>query len=403
MAYLISQYPTTGHAYILREVRTLRARGWNIQTISIRGADRPSEKLSPEERDEELRTWYVKPGGWRAAWKTHVAMLLRTPGIYLRGWSYAWHLPRPHGVSRLRALLYFAEAVVAGTWIRNAGIPHVHAHFSTTVALILSHMFPVSFSMTLHGPDEFADARAFALAEKVRRASFVITISQYGRDQVIQHSPAPAPPVEVCRLGVDPERFPYRAPTAKPDVFHLLCVARLAPVKGHRILFAAMERLVLEGRRLRLTLAGDGPDRPALERDAATWGLDELVHFEGWTGQERLRELYRDADLFVLPSFAEGIPVVLMEAMAAGVPCVASAVCGVPELIHDGVEGLLVAPSDDEGLAAAIARLMDCPDLRCWLSLAAREKIVSEYNLESNAGALASILARRLAADSSVT
>jgi glycosyltransferase involved in cell wall biosynthesis len=172
-------------------------------------------------------------------------------------------------------------------------------------------------------------------------------------------------------------------------------VARLAHVKGHRHLLEAVGRLVHDGHPVRLRLVGDGPDRASLEARVRQLEIDQYVVFEGWQTQDAVRGLYERADAFVLASLAEGIPVVLMEAMAMAIPCVATWVAGIPELITDGVDGLLTAPSDEDGLVRAISALHQDPELCRRLGTAARQKILADYDLTANVGRLAAILRRQ--------
>jgi colanic acid/amylovoran biosynthesis glycosyltransferase len=198
--------------------------------------------------------------------------------------------------------------------------------------------------------------------------------------------------VRVSRLGVDPEAYSPRPFRWNPSPFEILCVGRLVARKGFYVLFTALERLVLEGRAVRLRIAGDGPERLGLERDAAERGLMRHVIFEGWQNTAGVSALYQQADIFALPSFAEGIPVVLMEAMATEIACVATSIAGIPELIRNDVDGLLVQPSNEEELAAALARLLDEPELRLRLGKSARQRVVECYDLGRNTAEFAAML-----------
>jgi Glycosyl transferases group 1 len=207
----------------------------------------------------------------------------------------------------------------------------------------------LGYSITVHGPDEFYDVPGYQLAEKIAGVSFICTIGKFARNQLMKiSSPRYWSKFEIAPLGVDPERFAPRRESLV-DIFEMICVGRLVPAKGQHILVAAMSPLDREGRKVRLRLVGDGPDRRSLEQQVQANGLTDSVIIEGAVNQDRIRSLYRAANLFVLPSFAEGIPVVLMEAMAMEIPVVTTFVNGIPELIRDGVDGRLVAPSDDEG------------------------------------------------------
>jgi glycosyltransferase involved in cell wall biosynthesis len=293
--------------------------------------------------------------------------------------------------------LYFAEAVIAGRWMMAEGYSHFHVHFSSTVGLLVTAVFPLTMSITLHGPDEFTDPAGFHLERKVSASSFVCAISHFARSQVMRFcDPSQWSKVEVSRLGVDTALYAPRTHRDQPDLFELICVGRLAPVKAQHVLLGAVSRLVRDGYRVRLRLVGDGPERGLLEARAVELGIESSVVFEGWRNQDAVLALYHQADIFVLASFAEGVPVVLMEAMAMEIPCVATWVAGIPELITDGAQGLLVAPSDEEGLARAIARLLDDPELRRRLGQAGRARVLEQYDLDTNFSRMAEIVRSRL-------
>jgi glycosyltransferase involved in cell wall biosynthesis len=398
LAYLVSRYPTTNHTFILREIRQLREEGWEIEVISISPADRPVDDLTPVEREEQQRTRYVKSAGGAAILGAHLATLFRHPGGYLQGIWSALTLDGAN-LGRLFAnLFYFAEAVVAGHWMRQAGLTHCHTHFSSTVALLLGRVFPVTWSATIHGPDEFNEPAGFHLAVKCDEARFVIAISQYGRSQLMRWSNAVSwPRFEVCPLGVDPSVYEPVLFRPRPEPYQLICVGRLAPQKAQRVLIEAVASLAGQGRAVHLRIVGGGPDQAALQQRIAGLGLASRVTLTGALNQDEVLELYRQTDIFALASFAEGVPVVLMEAMAMQIPCVTTWITGVPELIRDGVDGLLVPPSDPEALAAAIARLMDDPDLRQRLGQQGRQRVLERYDLTANTRRLAEIFNRRLA------
>ncbi len=164
------------------------------------------------------------------------------------------------------------------------------------------------------------------------------------------------------------------------------------------VLLNVAARLLSANRRIHVRYVGDGPDRAALEKGAQELGIAGSVTFEGSVNQDRIRTFYEVADVFVLPSFAEGIPVVLMEAMAMEIPCIATWITGIPELIRNGVDGLLVAPSNESALAAAVTRFMDDADLRLRIGKAGRERILEAYNLKPSVKRLAEVFQRHLGA-----
>lgn len=396
IAILIAQHPAINHAVILREVRYLRAR-LDVSTASIRSADRPLDQLAPEEKDEAERTFYVKAQGFDGAFSAYIATLFSRPGRVLGGTLYAVRLSRFHPKQLVLNLAYLAQALIVGQWMRRNGLQHLHTHYSSTVALFVQRVFGFEISISFHGPDEFNDPRGFLIPEKVAASTFVRAISHYARSQLMKSSATGDwDKIEVAYMGVDPGTFsprPFR-PSASP--VEIICVGRLAPVKAQHILIAAIDLLVHENRNVLLHLVGGGPDRESLERDVANRGVERHVVFHGFTPQEKLDGLYRQADIFALPSFAEGVPGVLMEAMAMEIPCVATWITGVPELIRNGVDGLLVAPSDVDGFAAAIRLLIDDEDLRLRIGEAGRRRILDRFDFGKNSVVLAGIIQRRM-------
>ncbi len=400
LAYLISQYPAINHTFILREIRALRALGFELCIISVRSPDRPTEELSDEEREEAVETFAVLAAGTGRVLAAHLDTLLRRPIAYLGGILYALRLARLDLKRTFANVFYFGEAVVVGNHLRRLALWHVHTHFSSTVALLVARIFPVTFSVTIHGPDEFNDVVGFYVKEKVACAAFVCAISQYALSQLMKAcEPRHWSKLEVCALGVDPSLFQPRPHRDNPERFEILCVGRLAPAKAQHVLIGAVDRLRRQGRPLRLRLVGDGPDRPRLEALIAERGLRDHVRLEGRCSQQRVQALCRETDLVALASFAEGVPVALMEAMAMEIPCVATRICGIPELIRHGIDGWLVPPADEEQLTEAIASLMDDPALRRRLGSSARARVIDCYHLGRNTERLAEIYRRRLASN----
>lgn len=398
IAYLLSHYPTLAHTYLLREVRGLRAQGIDVHVASIRRHGLDEASLPPEEREEAQRTFYILGSGAPAL----IAALLRTavsrPAPFLRGLARAISMGAWNPRKTVYSLAYFVEAVSAGTWMLRNGISHFHTHYATTPGLLLVTVFPITMSMTIHGYEEFIDPYGKFLPEKIAACRFACAISRFARSQMIYIVPYEMwDRIDVSPLGINVATYapvPFRE---SPQPFEIICVGRLTAVKAHQVLLGAVERLVRSGRNVRLRLVGGGEEQPAIERRIADLGIGDHVILDGWKTQSEVRELYSRSDAFALASCAEGVPVVLMEAMAMRIPCVATRITGIPELIRDGVEGLLVTPSDEEEMAAAIARLYDDAELRLRVAEAGRQKIITHYNLEMNVERLAGIFSRRLA------
>ena len=402
IAYLVSQYPAYSHTFILREVLQLRQFDVSIVVASINLPDRPLEKLTDTERDEAEHTFYIKSQGvLKAAVALGKTLALNPLGL-LRGVKHAvklggWDLKR-----LLYHVFYLAEALLVGHWMRSQNIKHLHVHFATpaaSVGMLVKTVFGYGFSFTVHGPDEFYDAAGYNLPEKILAADFVFCISHYARSQVMKLSPVQAwPKFDVCRLGVDTQRF-IPAPSSKQTgTCNLLCVGRLTPAKGQAILLEAVAQLQKLGIFVTLTLVGMGPDEQSLRQYAERLGIGGQVQFTGAVDQDHILDYYQAADMFVLPSFAEGLPVVLMEAMAMEIPCITTAITGIPELIDNGRDGLLVPASDSEGLTQAIERLVKDPVLRRQLGKAGRLKVLSDYDLNKNTRHLFEKLNQRMRA-----
>ena len=389
IAYLLSQYPAVNHVFMLREVRFLSQLGIEIQVASIRNPDRDTGLMTAAEQEEARSTYYVKSSGLFRLVLAHAHTLLSRPGHYIRGLAGA--------LRNLYGLFYFTEAVAVGYWMRHHGLTHVHTHYASAVGVLVRRIFPVTLSIAFHGPAEFEDPAGSRLAEKVHECLFCCAISQYGVSQLMYACGYPEwPKLELTALGVDPSGFPPRPFRAKPSPFQIICVGRLAAVKGQHVLIAAMAALVQEGRHIRLRFVGDGPDRAALGQDVENRGLAGCVLFEGNLNQDKLLDLYRESDVLVLSSFAEGLPVVLMEAMAMEIPCVAPWVNGIPEIVSHAADGLLVPPGDAEALAHAIGGLMDDAEFRGTLGQNARLKILEKFDLRRNTEHLAQVFQRRL-------
>lgn len=379
---------------ILREIRLLRAH-FEIETISVRAPDRPVDQLSAEERDEAKRTFYVNPGGAPAALKALLAVLFSNPAGFVRGFFYAIKLAGFHVRQLGLNLGYFAQAAIVGCFMRGKRLTHLHTHYSSTVALLVHRTFGFEISMSIHGPDEFNDPAGFWIKEKVAACTFVRAISHFSRSQLMKSSAVSDwKKIEVVYMGVDPEAFSARPFRANPPRVEILCVGRLAPVKAQHILIQAIDLVRRDDPKVLLHIVGGGPDRKLLEAEVAARRLDENVIFHGFTAQDKLDGLYRQADIFALPSFAEGVPGVLMEAMAMEIPCVSTWITGIPELIRNGIHGLLVAPSDVDAFAEAIRQLLSDADLRKRIGEAGRAQVLSKFDLRKNSAALAEVFRR---------
>ena len=393
VAYLVSQYPTLSHTFVFREIAGLRRLGMEIGVASILWPDRGVDKLTAAEKAEYDHCYYVRADLKR--WPLiHLRTLFANPGGYFKGLSLALRCSGANLILLLRNLRYFGEAVAVGVWARAGGYTHLHTHFASVPAMLMNAVVGIPFSMTLHGPDEFTDPVGLSVAEKMKYAALAIAISHYGASQIMRFSDgADWPKVRTVRLGIDAAEFPL--PEARnAGRFRIVSVGRLAKVKAHVMLLRAFAVVYARFPDTELTIVGAGPELPALQQLARELAIP--VEFTGGLSNELVRDRVAASHCFALASFAEGVPVVLMEAMALGVPCVATRVMGVPELIEHGREGLLVAPGDPEEMAEAICRLIAEPELAQKLKQAARAKVLRDYELTQNIRQLAEEFRRYL-------
>lgn len=390
IAYLTGEYPRATDTFIQREVAALRARGLTVETCSMRRTE-AEHHTGPEQRTEAARTFHVleatlNPARLIAA---HLAAW-RRPRAWLRALRLAWRTS-PGGIKpTLYQLIYLVEAAVLAHHLRVRGLTHLHNHIaksSCTVAMLASEMSGIPFSFTLHGPDIFYEPYRWRLDEKIARARFVACISHFARSQAMVFSgPVHWRKLHIVHCGVDPARYDGAAPDVPA---HLIFVGRLAAVKGVPMLLEAMQGLIADHPDLRLTLVGDGPEREGLEARAR--GLRGHVDFAGYQSQDEVAALLREATALVLPSFAEGLPVVLMEALAARVPVVTTRIAGVAELVEDELSGLLVPPGDAVALRAALGRVLGDPEMRRRMGEAGRARVLEEFASDREAAWLAQL------------
>ena len=299
----------------------------------------------------------------RGVWGVAVACAwtaVRHPIRWLRGAALTWRLGRRSGRT-LRVAVYFAEACLLTRWLLRERVEHLHAHFGTNptdVAVLARALGGPSFSFTVHGPEEFDRPDAIALGEKITRAAFVVAISSFGRSQLFRWCrSADWPKVRIVRCGVA-ATFLGAGPLPVPAEPRLVCVGRLAEQKGQLVLVEAAALLAAGGTGFQLVLAGDGPMRPQIEAAIAANGLGDRVRITGWLSGDAVRAEMTAARVFVLPSFAEGLPVVLMEALALGRPVITTYVAGIPELVRGDSNGWRVPAGDVMALADAMSQAL---------------------------------------------
>ena len=389
LGYLVSAYPAISHTFILREIRRLRELGHTIVTASINRPDRALNLMDAYERQEAQNTYCLKADGIVGALSALKFWMTNAPGLLCR--MLCSSLGLGPGARWWKGLAYGIEAAMVARWMRRENVKHLHVHFGNagaTVGMLVKRLTGCHLSFTIHGPDEFDDVLGQHLAEKMEAADVVICISQFARGQLMRIShPDNWPKFRLCRLGVDPSQFHFALREGN-GVTRLLCVGRLTPAKCQVLLVQACAKLRDAGIAFHLVLVGTGPDLDRVKQAISALNLQTHITLTGALNQEGVREQFSNADIFVLPSLAEGIPVVLMEAMSSGVPCVTTPVNGIPELIQHEKTGLLAMPGDVDSVAEQLQRLSADPALRRSLALAARDKVLADFDLARNVAEL---------------
>lgn len=398
IAYLTGQYPEVSLTFILREVEALRAMGWDVLTCSIRRTP-PEQHPGPAEKTAAASTFHVL-GTMRNPLRflSAQAYLLRRPGRYFSALKLALRTGSPGLQALAYQIIFFFEATVLAHHLCREKITHLHNHFvfgSATVAMLVAELTDIEYSFTLHGPADLFEPYRWRLDEKTARAKFVSTISHYARSQLMFFSdPAHWKKIRIIHCGVTPALYAHPRPPLpdrRPNEIRLVFVGRLAPVKGLRVLLDAMHLLLPDLPHLHLVLVGDGPDRTRLEETAAPLG--SAVTFTGYLSQDEVAQAMQAADICVLPSFAEGVPVVLMEALASGKPVIATQVAGVGELVEEGKSGFLVPPGDLQTLASRIRTLAQDADLRARMGADGQARVAADFDIRMEAARLARLFA----------
>ena len=398
IAYLTGEYPRATDTFIQREVAALRERGIEVFTFSIRRTG-DEHIVGAEQQAERERTSYVLPVQPVALLRAHLNLLVSSPQRYLSALKLAWATHQPGIKGTFYQLFYFLEAGIVAQQIRQQQIQHLHNHFpdsSGTVAMLAAELGGFSFSFTMHGPYIFFEPMRWRLDEKLKRASFICCISDFCRSQGMIYAPMSKwNRMHIVHCGVEPALI--EPVTHQQTGRRLLYTGRLAAVKGLPILLESLVTLKANHPELLLTVVGDGADRQSLEQLTAQLGLANHVNFVGYQSQAKVRQYMQETDVFVLPSFAEGVPVSLMEALAAAVPVVTTQIAGVGELVENGVSGYLVPPGNAQLLAERIDRLLSDPALRTAFGAAGRVKVAEEFDIQQEAAWLCQIMTAALA------
>jgi glycosyltransferase involved in cell wall biosynthesis len=393
IAYLINQYPKVSHSFIRREILALERQGFDITRISIRGW---SEDLADEaDVAERRKTRYVLKTCWSAIAAAVVATIVSRPGRFGNALALAvrmgWRAERPLPYH----LIYLAEACLIRHWLVQTGVSHVHAHFGTNsaeVAMLVQTLGGPPFSFTAHGPEEFDKAPLIGLGEKIRQAAFVVAVSSFGRSQMfrlVKHQHWEK--IHVVHCGLEPTFF--EGEPSYPQTLNLICVGRLSEQKGQLLLIEAARHLDAAGVDFTLTLAGDGELRGKIEALIRQYELGAKVQITGWISSDEVRQRVLEARALVLPSFAEGLPVAIMEAMALRRPVISTYVGGIPELVYESEHGWLVPAGDAAALMSAMRSCLGTSLTRIEeMGNAAYARVIKRHFVDTEARKLAALI-----------
>ncbi|MBT9317464.1 glycosyltransferase [Leptothoe spongobia] len=363
VAYLVNLYPKVSHSFIRREISGLEASGVKVSRYSLRQMN--DELVDPADKAEALKTKIILNIGLVVLFFHLIAMALRRPVAWLKCFKATLKLWLASDAILPRHLAYMAEACVLLNWAHRDSIDHIHAHFGTnptSVAMLCRILGGPTYSFTVHGPEEFDKPIGLSLPEKIDRAKFVVAISSFGRSQLYRWcSHKHWSKIHVVHCGLDNSFLKYDSSISIPNEAKFVCVARLSEQKGHLLLLEAVKQLADKGYQFKVVLVGDGELRSELEDLIAEWKIEEFIEITGWASGAVVREKILESRALVLPSFAEGLPVVIMEALALQRPVLSTCIAGIPELLGNDTCGWLIPSGSVEALAKSMAKVINTP------------------------------------------
>ena len=391
VAYLLNHYPKVSHTFLRREILALEQQGVDVMRLAVRGWDDAAP--DPTDQDEKSRTHYLLRGGVGPLLKAMVRQALVSPAKFLSALALTLKLGRRADRPLPVHFIYLAEACMAVPLLRAEGVNHVHAHFGTNateVAALIEALGGPGYSFTCHGSEEFDRPEMLHLGEKIRRSRFVVAISSFCRSQIyrwVDHSHWAKVPIVPC--GVEPAF--HATPAAPASGRRLLAVGRLCEQKGHLLMLEAAALVAAKGIDFELVLAGDGELREPVEARIDALRLRDRVRITGWISSDQVREEMLASRALVVSSFAEGLPVVVMESMALSRPVISTAIAAIPELVRPE-NGWLVPAGDPQPLAQAMIDCLQLDDAELQrMGEAARERVLARHDVDDAATKLAKL------------
>jgi colanic acid/amylovoran biosynthesis glycosyltransferase len=401
VAYLVNQYPMVSHVFIRREILALERRGVEITRIALRGWH--GELVDEEDHLERKRTRYVLRDGVPALLSALARMLVTRPVRLMKALGLALYMGRRAERPLPVHLAHLAEACRIVPWLRAEGVDHVHAHFGTNsaeVAMLVRALGGPPWSFTIHGPKEYDNVELIHLADKLRHCAFVVAITSYGRSQLyrlVEHRHWSK--INVIHCGLEPAFF-ASTESPLPTARRLVCVGRICEQKGQLLLMWAAQKLSARGAVFELVLVGDGEMRAEVEALIERYKLQNTVRITGRVSSEQLYNEIVSARALVLPSFAEGLPMVIMEAMALKRPVISTFIAGIPELVQAGEHGWLVPAGDVDALSQAMQECLEAPvETLALMGEAAQKRVLERHNVDTQAEQLSRLFQSAIEAD----
>ena len=393
VAYFINQYPGISHSFIRREIQALERQGLEVFRFAIR----PSKDkiISEEDFAEAGKTRHIVSTAKGALVRSMARRIAKSPFRAARAFQAALSMGWRSEAGLLRHIFYFGEALVLADWLERDSLSHVHAHFGTNaaaIAMLAAPMARASFSFTVHGPEEFEKPDLISLREKTESAAFTAAISKFGASQLKKISdPSVWPRIKIVRCGIE-KSFYADADNPQARSADFVCVGRLCAEKGQLDLVEAAAKVARDWPEFSLVLIGDGPMRPEIERRIAALGLADNVRLAGWKTPAQVREALLGARAFVLPSYAEGLPVSIMEALALRRPVITTYVAGIPELIENNVCGWMTPAGDVDAIAKAMNEALTASeDALARMGEEGRRRVERMHDIDKEAARLAAL------------
>lgn len=393
LAYLVNQYPSISHTFIRREIEALERQGVDVVRYSIRSS--AHGEIADEDRREAEKTRRIVGAPPLSLVAALAQSALTRPSASLAAIATAFRLGLRSESGLVRHAFYAAEALILASWLRRERISHVHAHFGTnsaTVAMLAARINGGSFSLTVHGPEEFDKPQLIALPRKIMTASFVAAVSSYGMSQLRRLVPPEYwDRIRIVPCGVEKSFYEGAAPPP-PIEARFVCVGRLCEQKGQLTLIEAATEVKRRGGKFRLVFIGDGEMRGDIEAAIAKSDLRDEVELAGWKTPAEVRAEVEKSRAFVLPSYAEGLPVSIMEAMTLSRPVISTYVAGIPELVVPGETGWLAPAGDARKLAdAMMAAIAASPERLAEMGRAGKRRAVERHDIDEIAAKLKTV------------